>query len=350
MAYLTGITYDDDFGFVQSSEAASPQSSCFVASVLLDDDDDGGFGFDDQTVIGDPLILQSCQALASLPPGRLIVVGNTEPGYDYADPTAKMTGMALELDRAGLTLNSGLPLAMSSPDKIPYPVDVLVEGPNDVYVISLTSSDAVPREIATAGFPNWTTEPKYGTSLDMAIHKVSLEQEIVFGIPEGEPVLTDVWSQEFPIDDIPGEQRPRVYIGGAITKTVPDSGETYLLVAGSTRGEGDGYGLGVGQDEDGFVSVLNPDSGELATEREHTNKRCPQQWSNHRRLCNFLCRARRFCIPSRSRREWSCHDQRTYHQSRRHDLQRRQRYLGLQALQGRRFDTMDEADGIRRQR
>ena len=48
-----------------------------------------------------------------------------------------------------------------------------------------------------------------------------------------------------------------------------------MVVAGSTRGQGEGYGNAEGNDEDGFITILNTDTGELSdmADLDRSNKR-----------------------------------------------------------------------------
>ena len=64
---------------------------------------------------------------------------------------------------------------------------------------------------------------------------------------------------------------PKVYIGGLVYKRDSSNSQEQLIVAGSTRGLGNGYGDATGDDEDGFITVLDPTTGTLHTGTTTTN-------------------------------------------------------------------------------
>ena len=112
---------------------------------------------------------------------------------------------------------------------------------------------------------------KYGSSFDMTVTKITLKEEVIDGTPIGDITFTTRWSKEFPVTpDVDGSGTvAHVFLGGAIVKK--DRG--YLAVAGSTRGMGSGYGAAVGNDEDGFVTLLDLNTGELSKEVIRNNIR-----------------------------------------------------------------------------
>jgi hypothetical protein len=86
------------------------------------------------------------------------------------------------VDEGSLELLEGLPINTSSQPtiKLLYPISVVSDGGDSVYVAALTSTDAeITSSSAPLPFPNWQESLKYGTSQDMTIIKVSLSQ------PEG---------------------------------------------------------------------------------------------------------------------------------------------------------------------
>jgi hypothetical protein len=87
----------------------------------------------------------------------------------------------------------------------------------------------------------------------------------VDGITTGSTAVQEVWTQEFPIDQADDRTIPKVCIGGLVYKRDSSSNQEYLIVAGSTRGQGNGYGAANGDDEDGFITVLDPVTGALHT-------------------------------------------------------------------------------------
>jgi hypothetical protein len=153
------------------------------------------------------------------------------------------------------------------------------DGADSIYVAALTSTDAQINPSAgdlSAPFPNWQETLKYGTSRDMTIVKVSLAQSAggeIDGIETGTTMVEEVWTQEFPVDEEVDGTLPNVYIGGLIFKRDSSSNQEYVIVAGSTRGLGEGYGNAAGDDEDGFIMVLDPATGSLHSGTTNNNIR-----------------------------------------------------------------------------
>lgn len=110
---------------------------------------------------------------------------------------------------------------------------------------------------------------KYGSSLDMTVSKVTLKEELIDGVTDGDISFATIWSKEFPMSPDNDGTIPRVFLGGAIVK----KNLGYLAVAGSTRGLGKGYGAAVGDDEDGFITLLDLKTGELSTDVNRNNIR-----------------------------------------------------------------------------
>jgi hypothetical protein len=88
----------------------------------------------------------------------------------------------------------------------------------------------------------------------------------VLGVLDGPSTLTSKWIQEFPVDPETNGGLPQVYIGGIILKN-----DAFLVIAGSTRALGETYGDATGDDEDGFLTLLNPSTGLLL---ENQKTRC----------------------------------------------------------------------------
>jgi len=260
--HLTGITYDQNIGKEDAlSTPDNPESSCFVASISIDNFDQG---FSVATALGNANVLETCSGIAVHKPSDLILVGNSEKGGLHADETATMSGFALALDRLNLTQydDHDVTLIGKEPFRIPYPIDVVVDN-DDLYIVSLKSTDNEPADYPTDAQPNWILHPKYGSSFDMDVAKVKLEQQGFDGVTSGPDKFALEWVQEFPVNPSADGTTPRVYIGGVILK---HTGLTsVLIVAGSTRGLGNGYGFGTqgDSDEDGFVTLLDTETGNL---------------------------------------------------------------------------------------
>jgi len=266
--YLTGISYGD-------TVSVSEDSSCMVTKIPLD----GGLVNDWTSSIGKSFgtsnVIETCNSVALHRTAEIVAVGSADNGSTFSEDNNvaeyPMVGFALAMDRFSLGEIDTTALVTTTPqDKIQYPISVVSEG-DDLYIVSLTSTDSgLSREAeqlkASGGSgdfsPNWINMQKYGKSLDMTVTKITLTEEVIDGIPEGDISFTTRWSKEFPIDpDNDGSGTiPRVYLGGAIVKR----NLGYLAVAGSTRGIGKAYGAAVGNDEDGFIALLDLETGEFA--------------------------------------------------------------------------------------
>jgi hypothetical protein len=75
----------------------------------------------------------------------------------------------------------GLPINTSSQPtiKLLYPISVVSDGGDAIYVAALTSTDAeIPSSSSSsAPFPNWQESLMYGTSQDMTIVKITLSSQ-----------------------------------------------------------------------------------------------------------------------------------------------------------------------------
>jgi len=277
--YLTGITYDD-------SNSQSP--NCIVTKVPLEEGTNEEWSKATDKVFGSSDIIESCSSIALHRYGEVVTVGNGDTGSSLpSGSNAAMqggldagAGFALAINRNNLGQIDSTPLVTRTPnDKIQYPISV-VSDEDDLYVVSLTSTDSdTSREfnqlMANGGSsdysPNFLNIQKYGKSLDMTVTKVTLKEELIDGVPDGDISFTTAWSKEFPVDaDGDGSGTiPRVFLGGAIVKKKLG----YLAIAGSTRGLGRGYGAAVGNDEDGFIILLDLKTGELSSDVDRNNIR-----------------------------------------------------------------------------
>jgi hypothetical protein len=275
MLYMTGLHYnnrlENDLMQLKGTDVDSDASNCFVATIDLGFDQGEFQTFDDWNNFGSPGVLETCNSLVVHNPDQLVVIGSAGPGGDIlprADGSIPLNGMAMIVDKNVLSLLEGFPLdTLADPtNRLLYPVSSVTDGRDNIYVVALTSTDAEPNPAVNANkqYPNWQEEQKYGSSLDMTVFKVKISQatEEVDGIPTGATVIKEVWTKEFPVDAT-STPPPRVYIGGVVYKQNTSSGQEYLIVAGSTRGLGEAYGNAEGNDEDGFVTVLDPATGEL---------------------------------------------------------------------------------------
>ncbi|KAL3925154.1 MAG: hypothetical protein SGILL_000596 [Bacillariaceae sp.] len=269
--YLTGIVYED-FSKGSTGDLSTPEPQCLLASVSLD----GGeiWDLEDMQTFGEPVEMNVCTSLAVHRSSELIAVGY---GDGIQNP---LDGAALAFDRGSLESLTTTPLLTSTPSsRFEYPMSIVSDG-DDLYIVALTSTDGEPSteysELQAAGAsaptePNYINIQKYGSSFDMTVTKLTMSPEaFIDGLPAGNIQFNTQWVQEFPVEIDPATgKKPRVWIGGAILKRDPG----YLAIAGSTRGLGNAYGDAVGDDEDGFITLLDLASGELASNVQRNNKR-----------------------------------------------------------------------------
>jgi len=265
MAYLTGIAYD--------GTSDSALSSCMITKVPLNPAVYNGFSSATGKIIGTNDVLEVCNSIALHGYGEVVTVGSVDNGSamlnDERVGAYPMSGFVMALDRYNLQEVDATPLVTEDPtNRLQYPIDVVSDG-NDMYIVSLTSTDNSEtaefiRFMENGGHsttsPNFIKMQKYGKSFDMTVTKVTLEQQMVDGVSMGDKFTTR-WSKEFPVNpdnDISGTI-PRVFLGGAIL----NKQKGYLAVSGSTRGFGDGYGAAHGNDEDGYIALVDINTGEL---------------------------------------------------------------------------------------
>ena len=254
----TSITYDDN--------GASPtdQASCFLARfdmTALQNDADKA------SRIGSGHIVEACAAVAFLKSNQnaFVVVGNSDPGGMYGYPNVA-TGFAMALTTQDFTVQTGKALQS---DEVSYPVSVVAgDGVNDnkFFVATLTSTglgQSLIYSTIVKDFPqpNWLKYKAYGESYEMTIEGLQIENN----------QMQSMFNAYFPIDTNASGKKNDVYLGGMILKTLPV--RQVLIVAGSTRGQGEGYGNADGDDEDGFITVLDPETGGLLSTTGKNNER-----------------------------------------------------------------------------
>ncbi len=256
MVYITGQTYGDDFA---ESSTAYTGSNCFVAAINMN-----AWDWDDAGVLmgNNSTAISTCQSIGFLPPSTLLVGGNSEPGGLAYDGSEVMTGFMLVSDRNAITqMLNHIPLLPTTSGRVEYPQFFVTQGSN-IFAISLSSIDTKSADAQTL-YPTYMTQFKYGSSFDMTVRKLQSQQNEFLGVPIGPISLQSSWVQEFPIDVNGGDTPSSVFVGGVIVKQ-----HKFLIVAGSTRGVGMGYGEAEGTDEDGFITLLDLDTGELYNDAE----------------------------------------------------------------------------------
>lgn len=259
--YLTGIAYEG---------GESLLSSCMVTKLPLEKKGFNGWASANGKLIGQKNVLEVCNSIALHGSAEVVAIGSADKGSTLQHTDYPMAGFAVALDRFDLEQVDTTTLVSEIPNKkIQYPIDIVTDG-DDMYVVSLTSIDhqktkefnKLMQDGSSKFSPNWINLKKYGSSFDMTVTKLSLKEEMVDGVPLGNIEFTTQWSKEFPVDP-DGDNTgtiPRVFLGGATLM----KNQGYLAVSGSTRGMGEGYGAAKGNDEDGFVALLDLATGELS--------------------------------------------------------------------------------------
>ena len=302
--FITGIHYNQDIvDFVDGEatdvslfgkgEQATKSSSCFTASIVFSYYEDGSLFEDGINDFGGSklntdgtLLQETCTALTvhkATPISQLIVMGTKERRIINQDTSIPLEGMVTILDENNLsTVMEKVPLVDKDDPttQFVYPVAVTTDKFNNdfIYFASLTSIDSIENTVESQKkYPDWLKHQHYGSSFDFHVTKVKISEvtidplggeEEFDGISTGSgttsTTISKEWTTEFPLDPSSENPKPRVYIGGIIhKKTSLTTEDSLLIVVGSTRGIGPGYGLAEGDDEDGFITVIDPLTGEF---------------------------------------------------------------------------------------
>ena len=247
--YYTGITYNaithKPHCFLATSSDADPTD--FVQFEIL--------GNAEATATGD-----SCRSVAVLGGQEIALVGTADPqGYfrDVVDSSETVAGDMPQLG-FGMTLHADSlqPIkgtVLSSFARVPYPQAVVgdLSDPEIMYVASMTSDQDTPSARTGEEFPNWSRLFQHGTTFGLTVQALALNEDNVHKL----------WIKFFPVDDSTEDtsrSMSSVHVGGMIHK--PGVG---LVIAGSTAGKGEAFGPVTGEDTDGFVTILNPETGAL---------------------------------------------------------------------------------------
>ncbi|KAL3910423.1 MAG: hypothetical protein SGILL_007695, partial [Bacillariaceae sp.] len=225
---------------------------------------------------------------------QLVVVGSAAPGglISTAPSDVPLSGMVAVGERDSLEFLQGLPIVSNSaPElKMLYPMSVVSDGKDTVYIAALTSTD---NQLQTdlgddPARPNWFENMKYGSNVFLSVLKVSVTEGKLKGIADGEVDIEEIWTREFPTQLVAEGVDPDVSVGGLILKK-DSEGRNLLVISGSTRAFGDAYGVSEqrsgfadnelleivanvffsflqsaeGSDEDGFLTILDPATGEM---------------------------------------------------------------------------------------
>ena len=260
LIYYTGITYN----------AITHKPHCFLATSSKDPTDFLAFeifGGTESTPTGD-----SCRAVAVLGQQEVVVVGTADPDGYFGFANATETSRGLPQLGFGMTIaaDSLQPIkgaTLSTFARVPYPQAVVGDpnDPNIMFVASMTSNqdtDNVPQE----EFPNWARLFQHGTTFALTVEAFYPSDDVV----------VDAWTKYFPVDTEDNDDvLSSVHVGGMINK--PGVG---LIIAGSTAAQGVAYGPGSGTDEDGFVTILDPATGELHNSDVEGSARTSQRFGS----------------------------------------------------------------------
>jgi hypothetical protein len=274
MLYLAGLHYNIDLvdGMQMTGSSLDSESNCFLASVDLSPDGNVDRPFDSFTnwiSWGEPDVLETCSSITLHPhSNQLVVVGSTAPnGFIPNTPSdVPLSGMIAVAERDSLMFLQGLPLVSNSaPElKMLYPMSVVSDNKDTVYIAALTTTDNVPQTDLGEDpeHPNWFEYMKYGSHVFMSVLRVSVTEGQLKGVKDGEVDIEEIWTREFPTTLVPEGVDPNVSVGGLILKK-DSEGRDLLVISGSTRAFGEAYGSAEGTDEDGFLTILDPATGNL---------------------------------------------------------------------------------------
>ncbi|KAL3919129.1 MAG: hypothetical protein SGILL_003910 [Bacillariaceae sp.] len=248
------------------------ESNCFLASVDMAQDSDPDRPVDSFTnwmSWGNSDVMETCSSIALHPhSNQVVVVGSTAPGGFVPNTPSDvlLSGLVAVGEKDSLDFLQGLPLiSKASPEiKMLYPMSVVSDGKDTVYIAALTSTDNLPQNDfgSDNSRPNWQEFTKYGSNVFMSVLRVKVTEGQLKGVPDGNVDIEEIWTKEFPTALTGEGVDPDVSIGGLILKK-DSQGRDLLVISGSTRAFGDAYGSAEGQDEDGFLTVLDPSTGEL---------------------------------------------------------------------------------------
>ena len=319
--YITGITYD------YSSEVAQ-QSSCFVSKMDATQLQNHKEAISSRIGSGD--VMEACHGISLLHDPLIpisgeykpfVVAGTSDPGGVYGSVEEVPSGFVMALDPSSDTEDFKIEAGLSFDDAgetntVSYPVSILYEYSTratqeemmdverrvgQIFIASLSSVDLnlssdheqvlqAAQKKGQPDQPNWMKFRKYGKSFEMTINRLTTR-------PDDDGIgikIEEDWTETYPIDIDPNTgEKPDVYLGGMIYKNIIDhpgtsdgtwladlglggvgSIDEILIVAGSTRGMGIGYGDATGDDEDGFISILSTVNGKLINEDGNiSNKR-----------------------------------------------------------------------------
>lgn len=260
-------------------------SNCFVSKLDMSRiaNSDSFNSLTDWSSYGNPGVTETCTTVAT-GEGQTFVVGSAEKGgLLHDDNNYPLLGVTAILDADTLSFISGSSSQSVSytgdtedntiQTKLLYPVSAVHESGNKfdfLYVAALTSTD---KELNPNNPPvdgneiNWQETQKFGKSFYLTVYKVKSNKS-----NKSPPEL--LWMIDFPIDMASDGTVPPVFAGGMILQE-DSKGTRHLLVSGSTRGTGRGYGPADPNtiDQDGFVMQLDPKDGSFLMHKRQQSKK-----------------------------------------------------------------------------
>mmetsp|Transcript_9971 Transcript_9971/g.11375 ORF Transcript_9971/g.11375 Transcript_9971/m.11375 type:complete len:855 (+) Transcript_9971:261-2825(+) len=290
--YLTGSHYNIDFtphdgtanDLMQGTELDGA-SSCFVAKLDVSDNDEmeaadleSFHTLTNWKSYGDPGVMETCAAITTDDDhNQAFVVGSVaKGGFFHKVKDHKLAGLTAVLRKDNLAfVNAAIQTtddmsSMYGKKHLLYPISVIhsKKKPLHIFVAALTSTDREENPNASGlKEPDMQKVHLYGTSFFVSVLKIKFHFN-----NKNEPEL--VWLKSFPVkNNLNTGAPPPVFIGGML-KQEDINGVSHLLIAGSTRGSGEGYGASEADtnDEDGFIMQLNPVNGSLLAHSRHQGK------------------------------------------------------------------------------
>jgi hypothetical protein len=248
-AYTTGIVDNPD----------NKKSTCMLSKFDLTPGTFDGFSSAEGAEIGGKDFHEVCNSLAFHGNNEVVIIGNSEMGSQLSknQGNAPRVGFATTFDRNSFVETSGhiFDKAGDTDQNILYPSEVAVDG-NDMYILSMLSTDAVIRDEFTEAMnsntsPNWIKIPQYGTAFDLSLSKISKNGDS----------MEKLWNHESRIDVLDHTTGTGVALGGVIIKG------GFVTISGSSRSTGAALGedasTQMGDYEDAFFATYEMNTGAL---------------------------------------------------------------------------------------
>jgi len=298
--YMTGAHYNADFtdhdgtaNDLMVGTELDEASSCYVGMLDMSLNNEAGTntGDNDETFhtltnwksYGDPDVMETCSAITTDRNKNAYVVGSVaKGGFFHKVKVVPIVALTAVIQKNNLDfVNAAIANTMSADESkfkknLLYPLAVISsENDNVLYVAALTSTDKIGKPLT--GQPNWQEEQMLGSTFYLSVLKWQIKNVDKNNAPKL------LWIKDFPVDpslesDGVTTTIPNVFIGGMVLQT-DSNGLKHLLIAGSTRGTGIGYGNAEenSDDEDGFIMQLDPADGGFLSQKRHKGKKKNKQ-------------------------------------------------------------------------